>query len=213
MIVFVISSVGSDAYPASSGSQLLSVFLAILVVAILLAVFILPDYICWRRRLRDLPSVVAHQIQFVDESTARQALELILAQPKETQFDKFCEISRALTKSKKKRAGEDGLLFGGEFQIGSMPEEYEALERALFSYKNQPDTVVGPIQTHLDAYHLAYIVSRKDPKAAQLKEKVKAEKEKAQSKRTESTTKGDEKPRGVESNNNLERKSTRAKED
>ena len=166
----------------------MSIFIALVLVIILLALFILPDYICWKRRLSVLPSVMAHQIQFVDESTAKEALKLILAHPKEKQFDKFCEVSRALTKTKARRAGHDGLLFDGEFQIGSMPKEFEALERALFSYKNEPDSIVGPIQTHSDAYHLAYIVTRKDPQAEKLKERIKAEQEKAQGKRTKEMT-------------------------
>ena len=143
---------------------------AIVVVFFLLALFILPDYICWKRRIRSLPSVVAHQIQFVDEATCLQALALLKSTPSGARFDKFCEISRALTKTKERRAGHDGLLFDGEFQIGSMPQEYEALERALFAYKNDVDDVVGPVQTHADAFHLGYIVSRRDPIADKRRE-------------------------------------------
>ena len=164
---------------ASAGPQLWPAVAAVAVVVVMLAMFILPDYICWKRRLRNLPSVVAHQIQFVDEATCRQALALIEREPASTRFDKFCEVSRALTKTKKRRAGHDGLLYDGEFQIGTLPQEYEALERALFAYTSEIDSVIGPIQTHADAFHLAYIVSRRDPIAdmrREAREKAKRQK-------------------------------------
>ena len=44
--------------------KLMPVLLAFLVVIFLLGLFILPDYLCWRRRVRMLPKVTAHHIQF-----------------------------------------------------------------------------------------------------------------------------------------------------
>ena len=77
-----------------------------------------------------------------------------------------------MTKTKTLRAGHDGLLFEGKFSVGEMPEEYAALERALFSYSTPVDKVFGPIQTHMDAFHLGYITDRHDPLAEKRKEKL-----------------------------------------
>ena len=152
---------------------LFPVLAALVAVVVLLSLFILPDYICWKRRLRQLPHVTAHQIQFSDEDTALKALEIIReAEPSSKQFDKFIEISREMTKTKTLRAGHDGLLFEGKFSVGEMPEEYAALERALFSYSTPVDKVFGPIQTHMDAFHLGYITDRHDPLAEKRKEKL-----------------------------------------
>ena len=153
---------------------LFPVIAAVLAVAFLLTLFILPDYICWRRRLRQLPTVTAHQIQFIDEDMCEEALKTITSVKESEQFDKFCEISRAMTKTKENRAGSDGLLFDGKFSVGEMPEEYGALERQLFDFKTPVDQVIGPIQTHVDAYHLAYVTNRWDP----LMEKRKEEQQK-----------------------------------
>ncbi len=154
------------------GPGLFPVLGAVVVVCLLLALFILPDYICWRRRLAQLPTVQAHQIQFVDEKTCRQALELIMKEPHSTRFERFCQVSRAMTKSKEKRAGSDGQLLGGAFRIGDMPEEYEALERVLFSHQSKVDSVLGPVQTHRDAWHLAYLLERHDPAAERRRERL-----------------------------------------
>ena len=163
---------------------LFPVIAAVVAVVVLLALFILPDYICWKRRLRQLPAVVAHQIQFVDEEVCKEALKTIKSMKDSLQFDKFCEISRAMTKSKENRAGSDGLLFGGKFSVGEMPDEYDALERELFAYSTPVDQVIGPIQTHLDAYHIAYITERWDPLAEKRKEMKEAAEAAALAKKT-----------------------------
>jgi hypothetical protein len=142
---------------------LFPVIAAIFAVGLLLTLFILPDYICWKRRLRQLPSITAHQIQFTHRETAEIALNTIRKEEESKQFDKFCEISRAMTKSKENRAGSDGLIFGGRFQVGEMPDEYSSLERELFAYNTPVDTPIGPYQTHVDAFHIAYITDRQDP--------------------------------------------------
>jgi hypothetical protein len=165
---FVFKTMGE--IPGDPG--LFPVLAALVAVVVLLTLFILPDYICWKRRLRQLPHVTAHQIQFSDEETALKALEIIQAVPPSQQFEKFIEISRAMTKTKTKRAGSDGLLFDGKFSVGEMPEEYAALERALFSYSTPVDKAFGPIQTHLDGFHLAFITDRHDPVAEKRKEKI-----------------------------------------
>ena len=47
-------------------------FAALVIVAVLLSMFILPDYIYWRRQVRNLPKVEAHCIEFVSETGAKQ---------------------------------------------------------------------------------------------------------------------------------------------
>ena len=115
--------------------------------------------------------------------------------PPSQRFEKFCAVSRLVTRdSKKKYAGTDGLLFDGEFQVGSMPTEYALLERALFNHQNNVDDVVGPIQTHVDAFHLAYIVDRWDPLYEKTKSKG-AKNKKGKKKGTKTTQEETEEPK------------------
>ena len=177
----------------SSDPGLFPVIAAFFAVIILLSLFILPDYICWKRRLRQLPHVTAHQIQFGSSDMAQLALEKITSVKSSLQFDKFCEVSRAMTKTKEKRAGSDGLLFGGKFSVGELPEEYRSLEREIFAFKTPVDQVIGPIQTHIDAFHLAWVTNRWDPLNEKRKEMLNKQIEVAKKKKETSTegSKGD----------------------
>ena len=191
----------------SGDPGLFPVIAAFFAVAILLTLFILPDYICWKRRLRQLPTVKAHQIQFKDEETAKLALKKIKSVKESQQFDKFCEVSRAMTKSKENRAGSDGLLFEGKFSIGEFPDEYSTLERELFAFKTPVDKVLGPIQTHADAYHLAYIIERWDPRADKRREELQKKIQEQLKKEGGGSAKGtsDGAPVTADSNNNNKR--------
>ena len=65
--LFVGASLAVSDKPVEVGwhdIKLMPVLLAFLVVVFLLGLFILPDYLCWRRRVRMLPKVTAHHIQF-----------------------------------------------------------------------------------------------------------------------------------------------------
>ena len=66
--------------------ELTAALAGFVLVIILLAVFLLPDYICWKRRVRRLPRVKAHHIQVQEEELAKRIKNVILESDEEIVF-------------------------------------------------------------------------------------------------------------------------------
>ena len=117
--MILIQSSGGDV--SLSDISFSAVFFGILLCGILLGLFLLPDYICWRRRVRKLPWVDAHHIQVREEELAKRVKKVIEETSETDRFQAFCESAKhtSLCESSEK---------GGKirrFTYADMPYQYQ----------------------------------------------------------------------------------------
>lgn len=148
--MLLIQASGGDV--SLSDMSISAIFAGILLCCLLLGLFLLPDYICWRRRVRKLPWVDAHHIQVREEELAKRIKNVVEEVAEEDRFQAFCESAKhaSLCESREK---------GGKIRRFTYSDMPYSVEKACFAAKL--NTVQGPIFcATTQCWHLLWVVAR-----------------------------------------------------
>lgn len=153
--------------------EILVVIIAGLLAACLLACFVVPDYIFYKRRQDAIPTADVCHIQVDTEEEANQLKAIIQEGELEGEYSRFCTVAQVRsTCDSKKKNGNLGRIYLGSLEL---PEEF--LDACFYE---KVWTTLGPVKSEY-GYHLIFVRERSDPtkmlsSKAQFTETVKPEK-------------------------------------
>lgn len=132
--------------------------IAVVIAACFLAIFIVPDYILYQRRLNSIPTVTISHIQLPTEEDAQTVKDIIQDKEsdKEDEYGRFCTAAkvRSTCKSGKEDFGNLGVFTYGDLE---MPENFMDLV-----FYEKVGTTLGPVETEF-GWHLIFVRERHDP--------------------------------------------------
>lgn len=138
--------------------DLLMIILAVVLAACFLAIFIVPDYILYQRRVNSIPTATLSHIQLSSEEDAQAVKEIIQDKEsdKEDEYGRFCTAAkiRSTCKSGKEDFGNLGVFTYGDIE---MPYGFSDL-----AFYGEIGTTLGPVETEF-GWHLIFIRERHDP--------------------------------------------------
>ena len=131
--------------------DLLMIILAVVLAACFLAIFIVPDYILYQRRVNSIPTATLSHIQLSSEEDAQAVKEIIQDKEsdKEDEYGRFCTAAkiRSTCKSGKEDFGNLGVFTYGDIE---MPYSFSDL-----AFYGDIGTTLGPVETEF-GWHLIW---------------------------------------------------------
>ena len=148
----------------SAGSEnkanmdLLMVAFALIIAAAFLAIFIVPDYILYRRRVNSIPTATISHIQLSTKEDAQAVKDIIQDKEsdKEDEYGRFCTAAkvRSTCKTGKEDFGNLGVFTYGDLEL---PTSFSD-----FVFHDKIGTTLGPVESEF-GWHLIFVRERHDP--------------------------------------------------
>ena len=138
--------------------DLLMLIVAIVIAACFLAIFIIPDYILYQRRVNSIPTATVSHIQLTTKEDAQTVKDIIQDKDsdKEDEYGRFCTAAKVKStcKTGKEDSGNLGVFTYGDLEL---PESFHD-----FVFHDKIGTTLGPVESDF-GWHLIFVRERHDP--------------------------------------------------